>query len=179
MAIYFDRFGTKACCFDDLLPYIDALSPQELASLRSTLSAATDVSLTVRRMDSVCARDRSLTGCPRTQDIRIATKAINAWKLLRRYAPPGSAGEEHEAALAFTRLYFEALPLGEPGFREVGTLVCPGADRPPPRSTGANLPPTELQPADDFALLAGQAWVAAYQTSRVYSSGTTSLSRSD
>lgn len=30
---------------------------------------------------------------------------------------------------------------------------------------GKDLPPTELQPADDFALLAGQAWVSAFEQS--------------
>ncbi|KWU46443.1 actin cytoskeleton organization protein [Rhodotorula sp. JG-1b] len=115
---YFERFGTKACCFDDLRPYIDIFSPEELQDLGALLKTATQTGL---------------------GDVRITTKAINAHKLLRRYSPQATAEEEHQNALDFTKLYFDALPLGK------------------------DLPPTELQPADDFALLAGQAWVSAFE----------------
>ncbi|BGP54000.1 mitochondrial distribution and morphology [Rhodotorula sphaerocarpa] len=118
---YFDRFGTKACCFDDLRPYIDSLAPEELTQVLERLEPASRTSLS---------------------DVKSTTRAINAFKLLRRYSPKATADAEHEAALKFAGLYFEALPLGK------------------------DLPPTELQPADDFALLAGQAWVSAYQLSR-------------
>ncbi|TKA54938.1 hypothetical protein B0A53_02411 [Rhodotorula sp. CCFEE 5036] len=117
---YFERFGSKACCFDDLRPYIDIFSPEELQDLRALLKPATQTAL---------------------GDVRVTTKAINAHKLLRRYSPQATAEEEHQNALEFTQLYFDALPLGK------------------------DLPPTELQPADDFALLAGQAWVSAFEQS--------------
>ncbi|GAA5989285.1 hypothetical protein JCM10908_001242 [Rhodotorula pacifica] len=117
---YFERFGNKACCFDDLRPYVDVFSPEELEDLRKVLGPATETELS---------------------DVRTTTKAITAHKLLRRYSPQATAEEEHHHALRFAKLYFDALPLGK------------------------DFPPTELQPADDFALLAGQAWVSAFEQS--------------
>lgn len=45
---YFDRFGTKACCFDDLRPYIDSLAPEELTQVLERLEPASRTSLSVR-----------------------------------------------------------------------------------------------------------------------------------
>ena len=44
---YFERFGSKACCFDDLRPYIDIFSPEELQDLRALLKPATQTALGV------------------------------------------------------------------------------------------------------------------------------------
>ncbi|GJN88621.1 hypothetical protein Rhopal_001587-T1 [Rhodotorula paludigena] len=118
---YFERFGGKACCFDDLYPYLAVLGDEDASKLRTSLSAAASGGVTT---------------------ISAATRVINAQKVLRYLAPEATADEEKATAEGSIQRYYEALPLGK------------------------DLPATELQPADDFALLAGQAYVSAYQLSR-------------
>ncbi|GAA6051881.1 hypothetical protein JCM3770_005517, partial [Rhodotorula araucariae] len=117
---YFERFGGKACCFDDLYPYLAVLGEEDAETLRAALDAA--------------ARKHA-------QTVAAATKVINAHKVLRYLAPPPSVGDEQAHVDEFMRRYFDALPLGK------------------------DLPPTELQPADDFVLLAAQALVSAFHLS--------------
>ncbi|GAA6061664.1 hypothetical protein JCM10212_000847 [Sporobolomyces blumeae] len=124
---YFDRFSTKMCCFDDLLPYLDALEPDESSSVRSKMETIGE-----KREDSA-----SLGESPAS-----ARRSINALKIARYLSREENVGSELAKADDFAARYFAALPLGQ------------------------DLPPTELQPADDFALLAGQALVSAYHMSR-------------
>lgn len=44
---YFERFGTKACSFDDLHPYLQVLSDEETRALREVLVEASEDSLKV------------------------------------------------------------------------------------------------------------------------------------
>ncbi|GAA5929276.1 hypothetical protein JCM10213_006336 [Rhodosporidiobolus nylandii] len=70
-----------------------------------------------------------------------ATRCINALKVARYLGEEPAVEGEVKAADSYLRRYFEALPLGK------------------------DLPSTELQPADDFALLACEAFVSAYHLS--------------
>ncbi|GAA5896282.1 hypothetical protein JCM8208_001834 [Rhodotorula glutinis] len=117
---YFARFGTKACCFDDVRPYLEVLVDKDAAALREVLQEAAGGAV---------------------QTIPAATKVINAHKMLRFLSGEATVEGEKAAADEFVRRYFEAMPLGK------------------------DLPSTELQPADDFALLAGQALVNAFHLS--------------
>ncbi|KAJ2932908.1 hypothetical protein H1R20_g4212, partial [Candolleomyces eurysporus] len=76
-----------------------------------------------------------------------AQRVINVHKLLRYGLAPSEVTVETETELLRTYIqhYHEALPLG------------------------ASLPATELQPADDFALLAGNTFVNLWQLSKDYS----------
>ncbi|BGP05980.1 Phagocyte signaling-impaired protein [Rhodotorula toruloides] len=118
---YLERFGSKACCFDDLHPYLEILSDAETTDLHELLSEASEAEL---------------------KTVAAATKVINACRVLRFLAKESTdAAQEKLEAEKHIKRYFDALPLGK------------------------ELPPTELQPADDFALLAGQAYVSAYHLS--------------
>ncbi|ORY72573.1 actin cytoskeleton organization protein [Leucosporidium creatinivorum] len=119
---YFERFSTKMCCFDDLLPYLQVLNDSERTSLFEKMTTIAEV-----------AGDLSITAVYRV---------INASKVARFVATVSDAATQLAAAEGFVKRYFQTLPLGK------------------------GLPPTDLQPADDFALLAGQAFVAAWQYSR-------------
>lgn len=55
---YFERFGTKPCCFDDLRPYLDIFSHEELQDIRTLLAHTTQTQLEVR-----CAKPLS-PACP-------------------------------------------------------------------------------------------------------------------
>ncbi len=79
--------------------------------------------------------------------MKATQRVINGSKVARYLAPVTDAAGESSAAAAYLARYFEALPIGK------------------------GLPATELQPADDFALLACQALVAAWDHSSKPSSG--------
>lgn len=53
---YLERFGSKACCFDDLHPYLEILSDAETTDLHELLSEASEAELKVRSL----ARTRKL-----------------------------------------------------------------------------------------------------------------------
>ncbi|GAA5898998.1 hypothetical protein JCM5296_006982 [Sporobolomyces johnsonii] len=85
-----------------------------------------------------------LKGIAETKDklsLSQAQRVINALKIARFLAVDPTEEAEKAAAEDYLLRYFEALPLGR------------------------DFPATELQPADDFALLAGQAFVSAYHLS--------------
>lgn len=123
VAAYFDTFGTKACCHEDLLPYLGALSSDS----RSKLSAALK---------------------EKTKPLSVKTEAelrtyISIAKITRAVQTASGLSEESEAALA-------------------AELVARYVDG---LSVGKDLPETEMQPADDIALLAVQALLSAYRLS--------------
>ncbi|KAJ3517170.1 hypothetical protein NLJ89_g669 [Agrocybe chaxingu] len=110
---YFEKFSDKACCFEDLKPYI--ILEDGLDELSSFLEAVPTSFTTVSEL----------------------RRLINAFKF-RRYSLSSSqvsAETELQRVAEYTRYYFEGLPLG------------------------AGLASTELQPADDLMLLAGNALV--------------------
>ncbi|GAA5970754.1 hypothetical protein JCM21900_002379 [Sporobolomyces salmonicolor] len=85
-----------------------------------------------------------LKGIAETKDqlsLSQAQRVINALKIARFLAVDPTEETERAAAEDYLFRYFETLPLGR------------------------DFPVTELQPADDFALLAGQAFVSAYHLS--------------
>lgn len=73
-------------------------------------------------------------------------KVINVQKLLRFSLPSSqiTVDAETERVKRYIQYYHEALPVG------------------------ASLPSTELQPADDFALLAGNAFTSLWELTRDY-----------
>ncbi|KAL8278029.1 hypothetical protein RQP46_009661 [Phenoliferia psychrophenolica] len=121
VAEYFERFSTKMCCLEDLKPYLAVLTPSERAAFRETVVAIAD-------------------GTTDLSDKKI-WRVITASQIARSLLAESDEATEVAAALAYTKRYFQALPLGK------------------------GLVATELQPADDFALLAGQAFVSAWEFS--------------
>ncbi|CAA7271640.1 unnamed protein product [Cyclocybe aegerita] len=110
---YFEKFGDKACCFEDLKPYV--ILEDGLDELTSFLEAVPTSFMTVSEL----------------------RRLINAFKF-RRYSLSSSqvsAETELQRVAEYIRYYFEGLPLG------------------------AGLASTELQPADDLILLAGNALI--------------------
>jgi len=45
---YVGRFGTKACCFDDVRPYLEVLTEADAAALRAVLTDAAGGAVQVR-----------------------------------------------------------------------------------------------------------------------------------
>ncbi|KAJ7632694.1 actin cytoskeleton organization protein [Roridomyces roridus] len=107
MKQYFDKIGDKACCYEDLKPYL-VLETDDAASWTSFLQSLTP-------------------SFANTNDLR---RLINCHKLLRQNLTPDDLNISAEA--------------------------CHWAP---------DLPPTELQPADDLALLAANAFVSLWKLS--------------
>ncbi|KAJ6547637.1 actin cytoskeleton organization protein [Mycena capillaripes] len=120
MKRYFEEIGDKACCFEDLKPYL-SLDGEDAASWMSFLQSLTP----------------SFTN---TNDLR---RLINSHKLLRQNLSVDdlNASAESDRATLYTRQYLEGLKLG------------------------TNFPPTELQPADDLAILAGNVFISLWKIS--------------
>ncbi|ETW85831.1 hypothetical protein HETIRDRAFT_308984 [Heterobasidion irregulare TC 32-1] len=117
---YFDQFGDKAVCYEDLRPYI-SLDADDLSRWSSFLTSIPFSS------DSLFELQRS----------------INVQKLLRFNLQDSDLTVELESsrALQLVQFYIEGLQLGK------------------------ELPKTELQPADDLAVLAAQVFVSMYDRS--------------
>ncbi|TFK76275.1 actin cytoskeleton organization protein [Pluteus cervinus] len=115
---YFGRIGGKACCFEDLKPYL-AFEGNEKSEWASFLQGVATTADTISNLQ----------------------RSINAHKILRFMLDPSQVTVESESTLlsTYVDLYLSALPLG------------------------ADLPSTELQPADDFALLAGNTLVSLWK----------------
>ncbi|KAH8106992.1 actin cytoskeleton organization protein [Cristinia sonorae] len=117
---YFMHFGDKACCVEDLVPYIDFESEyleQWTAFLETHKSFATATDL---------------------------QRGINVLKLVRYNLSESELTTDLESARAveYATTYLNCLEYGK------------------------NLPDTELQPADDIAILAGQTFVSAWKSSQ-------------
>ncbi|KAI0054150.1 hypothetical protein FA95DRAFT_1579189 [Auriscalpium vulgare] len=114
---YFETFGDKAACYEDLKPYI-TLDAEELSRWTSYLD-----------------------GLPRSSStLSSLQRLINIYKLTRYNLPTSELTVELEVprATKLVQEYLDALPLGK------------------------DLPNTELQPADDLAILAGQVYAGLY-----------------
>ncbi|CDR99997.1 related to MDM20-non-catalytic subunit of the NatB N-terminal acetyltransferase [Sporisorium scitamineum] len=120
---YSDQFTSKACCHEDLLPYLGTLSAESRASVS----------------EKVKEKVRPL---PIKDELDLRTN-VSIAKITRTVQPSETLTEQSEAKLAAELLkqYLDGL------------------------SVGASLPETEMQPADDFALLGVQALLSAYQLS--------------
>ncbi|KAJ7774915.1 actin cytoskeleton organization protein [Mycena metata] len=120
MKRYFQEIGDKACCYEDLKPYL-ALEGEDATKWMSYLQSLTP----------------SFTS---TNDLR---RLINSHKLLRQSlsADDLTLSAESDRAALYTQQYLEGLKLG------------------------ASLAPTELQPADDLAILAGNVFVSLWKIS--------------
>lgn len=133
---YFNRFGDKAVCFEDLRPYI-SLEGDVFTAWSSFLKAVPSTPVSwIELLDrlphqSSCAQE--------TRDD--LSRYMNAQKLLRYNLSTSEVTSEAEAACAlqYFSSYLDALKFGK------------------------ELPDTELQPADDLALLSGQAFVGAWK----------------
>ncbi|KIY72188.1 actin cytoskeleton organization protein [Cylindrobasidium torrendii FP15055 ss-10] len=111
---YFEKIGSKACCYEDLVPYVQ-LEGEELSEWTAYLQGLA-------------------SSYSPLEDLQ---RLINCHKLLRYNLSSDAITVESETALAstYSQQYLEALPLGK------------------------GLPDTELQPADDLAILSGHAFV--------------------
>ncbi|KAJ7235444.1 actin cytoskeleton organization protein [Mycena haematopus] len=120
MKRYFEEIGDKACCYEDLKPYL-TLEGEDAARWKSFLQS----------LAPSFASDNDLR------------RLINSHKLLRQSLSLDelNVGAETDRASLYIRQYLEGLKLG------------------------ASLPPTELQPADDLALLAGNVFVSLWKMS--------------
>ncbi|KAJ7219345.1 actin cytoskeleton organization protein [Mycena pura] len=118
MKRYFEEIGDKACCFEDLKPYL-ALQADDSTRWTSYLQSLTPSFTT-------------------TNDLQ---RLINCHKLLRHSLSLEELTTTAQSDLAtlYTQQYLEGLKLG------------------------ASLPSTELQPADDLAILAGSVFVSLWR----------------
>ncbi|KAN0064894.1 mitochondrial distribution and morphology [Thecaphora frezii] len=129
IASYFETFGTKPCCYEDLLPYLALLSSAEREELGSKLDG-------LRKQLPV-------------KDEKDLRWNINIAKLQRSMLPKDQITLQNELETAAERLreYLQGLEIGK------------------------SLPDTEMQPADDLALLGSQSLVSAYSLSPEHSIG--------
>ena len=136
MESYFNLVGDKACCFEDLRPYLSLETADQVrwtAFLESIPLSFVSITSQLEILKSF--NDASQTT---SSDLR---RSLNVHALLRHNLSPIHLTPELECsrAIQYLKHYLDGLKLG----------------------TG--LPPTELQPADDFAILAGQAFVSIWK----------------
>lgn len=134
---YFERFGDKACCFEDLVPYVQ-FSGDHLSNWIAYLEKHTStVSVFVHFFFQIELHDFHLQATP--EDLR---RTINALKLLRYNLTQEQLTPEFEAARAtqYIRLYLDGMVHGQ------------------------SLPDTELQPVDDLVVLGAHAFVTLWKT---------------
>jgi len=135
---YFTVFGDKACCFEDLKPYL-GLDETNLKTWTEFLHevSPSNVMCFLFKMNVIVF----LT--PRQTTLEDLQRLINSHKLLRYSFTTDELSVELESQRATTLVsqYMEALPFG------------------------ADLPTTELQPADDLAVLAANVYVNLYRIS--------------
>lgn len=127
-------------CYEDLQPHVHIVG-DELSSWTSYLESQSSSS--VRHLAFFVRQDPDLLS-PHQSSCDVLNRFINAQALLRYNLLESEVTVESEAAraLQYLRVYLDALHLGK------------------------DLPDTELQPADDLALLSGQAFVSAWRTGR-------------
>ncbi|KAJ1038413.1 hypothetical protein NDA11_004240 [Ustilago hordei] len=123
MVAYLDTFASKACCHEDLLPYLGLLS----TTSRATLTEASK------------GKSKPL---PVQSELDLRTN-ISIAKITRTIQPASTRTEASEAAIATSLLkqYHDGL------------------------SIASCLPETEMQPADELALLGSQALLSCYRLS--------------
>lgn len=134
MTKYFDLVSDKACCFEDMKPYL-SLGDEELSRWTSFLESVAISSVSTRIPASYLV-------CWMLNIIPQATasglrQSINVHALLRHNLSSAQVTPELESirATQYLKEYLDGLKLG------------------------LNLPATELQPADDLAILTAQVFV--------------------
>ena len=135
MERYFNEIGDKVCCFEDLKPYTVLGSDEHCRWIAFLESVpSTFVSLTLPMKFLVIDHVFKLS-------IDGLRRLINAYKFLRHSLTPSeiTADTESTRVALYTKKYMEALPLG------------------------SDLPTTELQPADDLVLLAGNTFISLWK----------------
>lgn len=130
MERYFTRIGAKACCFEDLKPYLD-LPDVELKRWSEYLEAIKDDA--VRRSSEA---QKSLLNSMQA-DLKALRRSINVHMLLRYNLTSSELTAELESARATSYLkdYTDGMHLG------------------------LDLLPTDLQPGDDLLILAAEIFV--------------------
>ena len=92
MTQYFVDFSDKSCCFEDLKPYVDVLSTNELDRFLVFLN------------EQIPSTRSTLAEVQRT---------INVYKLQRfAVSTQRTADAEHNDALKYLKAYFQSLPVG-------------------------------------------------------------------
>lgn len=131
MQQYFERFGDKACCFEDLKPYL-TMGGGDLVKWTSFLEAVPTSFVSWYIIDNLATPRVFLQ-----TTIPELCRLVNSFKILRFSLLESDITTEMELTQVdkYLKYYLEALSLG------------------------TNLPSTELQPADDLALLAGNTLV--------------------
>ncbi|KAG8881321.1 hypothetical protein FRB97_009663 [Tulasnella sp. 331] len=95
---YFTNFSDKACCFEDLKPYVSALSP--------ATGSSTELEEWAQFLKARIYSDRT--------SLVDVQRQINVFKLQRfSLAVERTPEVEHEDALNFLKVYFECLPVGK------------------------------------------------------------------
>lgn len=133
MQRYFNNFGDKGCCFEDLKPYL-GLENAELSKWTSFLES---VQTSIVGCDCISSLlHTEYRGLPQSTEPDLK-QTVNVHLLLRRNLSTSEITSELESSRAsqYLQEYLEALKLG------------------------ASLPSTELQPADDLAILTAQVFV--------------------
>ncbi|KAK7054789.1 mitochondrial distribution and morphology [Paramarasmius palmivorus] len=115
---YFETFGDKTCCYEDMKPYL-TLPSEDLSKWTEFLESIPSSFSTINDLQ----------------------RYINAQKLIRFNLQIDDLNPEAELSRAqlYTKKYLEGLPLG------------------------SDLPSTELQPADDLAILAASIFVNVWK----------------
>ena len=138
MESYFQHFGGKPCCYEDLRPYAD-VEGLDTAKWTATLEAQdmTFVSLSCSGYSIVLTNGYLKPSVPELW------RYINAQKLLRYGLSASHLTPEAEIqrSVRYLDAYLDGLTLGK------------------------DLPSYELQPADDLAIMAAQAMVNAWKLS--------------
>jgi N-terminal acetyltransferase B complex non-catalytic subunit len=136
MESYFNLVGDKACCFEDLRPYL-SLEGEDRARWTSFLESITFSSVSIASQLEI----RKLFTDVLQANLSDLRRSINVHALLRHSLSPTQITPEMESSRAtqYLKHYLDGLKLGE------------------------GLPSTELQPVDDFAILAGQAFINVWK----------------
>lgn len=93
---YFDQFGDKICCFDDLTAFLKLLKPDEASKLRTALKASRQTQLDQNStLDEIALR-----------------RQINLEKLLQSIAMHPDEQNQAADAARLIKNYFKYLPLG-------------------------------------------------------------------
>lgn len=132
---YFQEVGGKACCYEDLKPYLE-LGRNDLTEWIIFLKSQTQAFVGIHGTPVAIS---SLTTCQdTTENLR---RTININKIHRYLLSVDEVTIESESSFLalYINQYAQSLPLGK------------------------DLPTTELQPADDLALLAGSNFISLWK----------------
>ena len=135
MERYFNEIGDKVCCFEDLKPYT-VLGSDEHCRWIAFLESVPSMFVSLTLPIKFLAIDYIFKS-----SIDGLRRLINAYKFLRHSLSSLeiTADMESTRVVLYAKKYMETLPLG------------------------SDLPTTELQPADDLVLLAGNTFISLWK----------------